>query len=371
MIKQDMQMVTGSYSSEDVVFLLKDLSDASLEKKTDERERAIQQGVHYSEMLPVEYEPTKDYLTLFHDSLNTYKQKVAVAVGTVSELIIEKKGRDIVLVSLARAGTPIGILMKRYIKKTFGFSPPHYSVSIIRGRGIDENALLYMLHHHPGKRLVFIDGWTGKGAITKELTQSTHKFEKKHGIKLDDELAVLADPGYCSSLYGTREDFLIPNACLNSTVSGLVSRTVLNDQWMKETDFHGAKVYKELQDEDVSIHYIDVITDEFESAAPLIQEAVKTVKTSDRSPTWEGLKSINMIQNKYGLDNINLVKPGVGETTRVLLRRMPWKILVKDRQDPRLKHIFQLTKERGVPVEEFTEMSYTCCGLIKPLEQDR
>ncbi|OAH57379.1 MULTISPECIES: cysteine protease StiP family protein [Bacillaceae] len=371
MIKHDMQMVTGSYSSEDVVFLLKDLSDARLEKKTDERERAIQQGVHYSEMLPVEYEPTKDYLTLFHDSLNTYKQKVAVAVGTVSELIIEKKGRDIVLVSLARAGTPIGILMKRYIKKTFGFSLPHYSVSIIRGRGIDENALLYILHHHPGKRLVFIDGWTGKGAITKELTQSTHKFEKKHGIKLDDELAVLADPGYCSSLYGTREDFLIPNACLNSTVSGLVSRTVLNDQWMNETDFHGAKVYKELQDEDVSIHYIDAITDEFESAASLIQEAVKTVKTSDRSPTWEGLKSVNMIQNKYGLDDINLIKPGVGETTRVLLRRMPWKILVKNRQDPRLKHIFQLTKERGVPVEEFTEMTYTCCGLIKPLEQDR
>lgn len=371
MIKQDMQMVKGSYSSEDVVFLLKDLSDANLEKKTDERERAIQQGVHYSEMLPVEYEPTKDYLALFHESLDTYKQKVAVAVGTVSELIIEKKGRDIVLVSLARAGTPIGILIKRYIKKTFGFAPPHYSVSIIRGRGIDENALLYMLHQHPGSQLVFIDGWTGKGAITKELTRSIHSFEKKYGIKLDDELAVLADPGYCSSLYGTREDFLIPNACLNSTVSGLVSRTILNKQWISETDFHGAKVYKELQDQDVSTHYIEVIADEFDSAANLIGETVKTLKTSDHSLTWEGLTSIHKIQTKYRLEDINLIKPGVGETTRVLLRRMPWKILVKDRQDPRLKHILQLTKERGVPVEEFTEMTYTCCGLIMPLEGDQ
>ncbi len=33
-----------------------------------------------------------------------------------------------------------------------------------------------------------------------------------------------------SRTFGTRDDFLIPSACLNSTVSGLVSRTVLNDR---------------------------------------------------------------------------------------------------------------------------------------------
>ncbi len=41
--------------------------------------------------------------------------------------------------------------------------------------------------------------------------------------------------------FGTREDFLIPSACLNSTVSGLVSRTVLNDDLIGPADFHGAK----------------------------------------------------------------------------------------------------------------------------------
>ena len=39
---------------------------------------------------------------------------------------------------------------------------------------------------------------------------------------------MLADPGHCCELYGTRDDFLIPSACLNATVSGLVSRTVLS-----------------------------------------------------------------------------------------------------------------------------------------------
>ncbi|OCA88750.1 cysteine protease StiP family protein [Pseudobacillus wudalianchiensis] len=369
MIKNNVQTVEGSYSAEDVIFLLKDLSSVHLEKNTDERERAIQQGIHYSEMLPVEYQPTKEYLQLFYESLDTYKQKVATAVGVVSELIMEEKGRDIVLVSLARAGTPIGILIKRYIKRVYGETIPHYSVSIIRGRGIDENAILYLTKQHSGKRLVFIDGWTGKGAISKELTRSAHLFKEKHGIELDDELAVLADPGHCSSLFGTREDFLIPSACLNSTVSGLVSRTVLNDHWIQDDDFHGAKVYKELADQDLSNDYIDVIVNEFKEAAPLIKQAKADVKKINRTPTWQGLHSIETIQKEFGIEDTNLIKPGAGETTRVLLRRIPWKILVKDQEDARLKHIFQLAKERNVPVEEYKKMSYTCCGLIKPMEK--
>ncbi|WP_301107591.1 cysteine protease StiP family protein [Sporosarcina sp.] len=361
-------MLTGSYASDDVIFLLKDLSGIHIEKSLNEREQAIQKGVHYSEMLPVEYEPSAEYLELFYESLHLYKQKVAVAVGTVAELIIEKKGQDIVLVSLARAGTPIGILIKRYLQMKYNLSVPHYSISIIRGRGLDENAMMHIVNAHPEKQITFIDGWTGKGAISRELTESVNIFNEKHGDVLDDELAVLADPGHCSSLFGTREDFLIPSACLNSTVSGLVSRTVLNSQWIGETDFHGAKVYNELQDEDVSNYHIDEIVSEFEAAVPLVAEAKLVLKESDMTPTWKGLHSIQSIQENFGITDINLVKPGVGETTRVLLRRVPWKILVKDIDNPRLKHIIQLAKERQVAVEVYDQMSYTCCGLIKPLE---
>jgi hypothetical protein len=368
-MQQNTKPMTGSYSSEDVIFLLKDLSDASLERSLDEREEAIQGGVHYSEMLPIEYEPTEAYLNLFYESLHTSKRKVAVGIGTVSELLIEKRGKELVLVSLARAGTPIGILMKRYIKMRYGVDLPHYCVSILRGRGIDENAMLYITSHHPDKNIVFVDGWTGKGAISKELTRSVDAFKEKHGITLDDELVVLADPGHCSSLYGTREDYLIPSACLNSTVSGLISRTVLNSRLIGELDFHGAKVYSELRDKDVSNYHIDVITAEFEAAADLIEATKATLKKTDMTPTWQGMQTIALIQEHYGIENVNLIKPGVGETTRVLLRRLPWKILVKDVNDSRLKHIFQLAKERDVPVEVYEQMTYTCCGLIKPLEK--
>ena len=62
-----------------------------------------------------------------------------------SEKILKQKGADVVLVSLARAGTPIGILAKRYIKYKYNLNLPHYTISIIRDKGIDENALKYIL----------------------------------------------------------------------------------------------------------------------------------------------------------------------------------------------------------------------------------
>ncbi|CAM5718597.1 Phosphoribosyltransferase OS=Streptomyces tendae OX=1932 GN=F3L20_25325 PE=4 SV=1 [Streptomyces tendae] len=58
---------------------------------------------------------------------------------------------------------------------------------------------------------MFVDGWTGKGAITRELAQAVEAFEKAEGVTgFDPEIAVLADPGSCVRTYGTREDYLIP-----------------------------------------------------------------------------------------------------------------------------------------------------------------
>jgi hypothetical protein len=369
MQKTNQKLVKSSYSMDDVVFLLKDLSHVTIEKSTEEREKAIQTGTHYSEMLPIEYEPTDEYLELFHQSLLQYKNKVATCVGVVAEQIIDKKGKDIVLVSLARAGTPVGILIKRYIKEMLEITIPHYSVSIIRGKGLDLNAISHILSEHPTKQIVFVDGWTGKGAITKELYKSIDSFFQQYDFQLDGDLAVLADPGHCSTLFGTREDFLIPNACLNSTVSGLVSRTVLNSEFIAENDFHGAKYYANLENGDVSSLYIETISQQFSKVKQEVAEQKLLLTRQGNHSTWKGLEDIVNIQQHYGLENINLIKPGVGETTRVLLRRIPWKVLVKDKKDHRLNHIHLLAKEKGVVLEEYPNMSYTCCGLIKPLEK--
>lgn len=159
----------GSYADDDAIFLLKDISNIIVESSTNQREMAIQSGTHYSEMLPIEYKPSKEYMDLFFTSLQQYKHKLAVAAGVVAEQIVKTKGTNLVLVSLARAGTPIGVLIKRYIRYQYNLDLPHYSMSIIRGRGIDENALQYILQKHPNQTIQFIDGWTGKGAIKKSF----------------------------------------------------------------------------------------------------------------------------------------------------------------------------------------------------------
>jgi hypothetical protein len=355
----------GSYSTEDVIFLLKDLSAYELEGATENREKKIQSGQHYSETLPIEYIPPAHYLELFWKTLEDYKEKVALCTAVTAEKLLSRKGDKIVLVSLARAGTPVGILMKRYIEHVYGTTLPHYSISIIRDRGIDENALKYIIEKHPGCKIQFVDGWTGKGAISIELSKACSSMNEKYGWDLDDTLAVLADPGYCTSLYGTREDFLIPSACLNSTVSGLVSRTVLNDLIGPE-DFHGAKYYRSLAEADVSNEYISIIQAQFDS---VVEEAKKLCEgysaDAESEPDFRGMEEVLAIKEEYAIESTNFVKPGVGETTRVLLRRVPWKILMRDPESPYVRHIKLLAEERGAEIVRYPDMSYTCCGLIK------
>lgn len=358
----------SSYAPEDVGWLLQDLSDVTLEAPTEEREEAIQSGgAHYAESLPVEYQPSAHYQELFHAALDTSAARIAQAVGAVTELVLAERSPRPVLVSLARAGTPVGVLMRRWAMDRHGLDLPHYAVSIVRGRGIDANALRWLAAHHDPADVVFVDGWTGKGAITRELADAIREFEAAEGVTgFDPEIAVLADPGSCVRTYGTREDFLIPSACLNSTVSGLISRTVLRSDLVGEHDFHGAKFYRELAGSDVSVDFLDAVTARFAEVADAACAQAKELLAADRTPTWEGWRAVERISEEYEIHDVNLVKPGVGETTRVLLRRVPWKILARAGAGADLDHVRLLAEQRGVPVEEVAELPYTCVGLIHP-----
>uniref|UniRef100_UPI000E6A5503 cysteine protease StiP domain-containing protein n=1 Tax=Streptomyces europaeiscabiei TaxID=146819 RepID=UPI000E6A5503 len=358
----------SSYAPDEVGWLLRDLSEVTLEAPTEEREEAIQSGgAHYAESLPVEYQPSEQYQALFHSALETSAERIALAVGVVTETVLAERSARPVLVSLARAGTPVGVLMRRWAQYRHGVEVPHYAVSIVRGRGIDANALRWLAAHHNPADVVFVDGWTGKGAITRELAAALLEFEKSDGITgFDPEIAVLADPGSCVRTYGTREDFLIPSACLNSTVSGLISRTVLRSDLVGPDDFHGAKFYRELAGVDVSVGFLDAVAERFDAVADAVDARTEELLAADRTPTWEGWAAVERISEEYGIHDVNLVKPGVGETTRVLLRRVPWKILARAGAGADLDHVRLLAEQRGVPVEEVAELPYTCVGLIHP-----
>ena len=292
----------------------------------------------------------------FSNALKNYAKTTAAAIASLAEKIYSLKGDSLVIVSLARAGTPIGVLIKRYLEKKYCVQLTHYSISIIRGRGIDKNALDYILARHNAESVQFVDGWIGKGAILGELVKELRDYPQ-----LSSDLAVVSDPANLTDLCGTHEDFLIPSSCLNATVTGLISRTFLRHDIIGKTDFHGAAFLGELTDSDLTEEYLTAIEREFDYSAT--------------NHVWakglSGVEVVKKIANTYAIDDINFIKPGIGETTRVLLRRIPWKVLVNPKHNgaDELQHIIQLAHDKGVPVElsSVDLGNYKVCGIIKNL----
>ena len=344
----------STYRPEDITILLKDITGQVEPLGTAEREKRIQAGVHYSEMLPIEYTPSEEYLKLFFRAVDLYSGITARAVGNVAQKILRDKGRGAVLVSLARAGTPIGILIRRWLKEKLGVIVPHYMLSIIRGRGIDRNAMGYILSRHPADKIQFVDGWTGKGAIQRELKAAMEDYPGT-----DPGLAVLSDPAGIAGKAGTRDDFLIASSCLNSTVSGLLSRTFYRKDIIGPGDFHGAAFYRELEDRDLTYTFIDAVAKCFPEPGNVREE-------DPRAPS--GIEETERIRRDFGLRDVNLVKPGIGEATRVLLRRLPWKVLVRSLHDgEHLDHLYRLAEEKKVPLEVYPLACYRACGIIRDL----
>ena len=354
----------STYRQEDVTILLKDITGMVQPQPTEERERLIQSGKHYSEMLPIEYSPSPQYMDAYQSALRNYSKVTADAVGVVAQKIIEQKGKQVVLVSLARAGTPIGILIKRYIRRKYGIDVPHYTISIIRGRGIDQNAMKEILRHHEPEQIQFVDGWIGKGAILHELEK-----ELKQYPNVSSELAVLSDPANLTKLCGTHEDILIPSSCLNCTVSGLISRTFLRKDIIGANDYHGAVYYEELEPYDLSLEFIQAIEKEFSlEDGNLEYQTEKECRALEYSiRQTKGIEEVLQIAKDYSIQDINLIKPGIGEATRVLLRRVPWKVLIQSgaSNSTMLEHLLRLAQEKGVVIEEYPLKHYKACGIIK------
>jgi len=343
----------SSYKENDVILLLKDITGLVKPQPTEERELLIQSGRHYCEMLPIEYVPSPKYMEAYQDALKNYAGQTAAAVGRLADKIISVKGKNVVLVSLARAGIPAGILLKRYLKWKYQIAPAHYSISIIRGMGIDKNAVRYILERHRPEDILFVDGWIGKGAILRELENAVVKFGISAG------LAVLADPAGITELCGTHEDLLIPSSYLNSTVSGLISRTFFRKDIIGENDFHGAVYYENLKEADLSYEFIHAIEAEF------VKENIEAERIFDD----KGIDEVKRIAESYDISDINFIKPGIGETTRVLLRRVPWRILIGEefKNDKALGHIKRLAEEKGVEITYYPLRHYKSCGIIKKL----
>ena len=337
---------SGSYAPGDVHFLLQAVQMSITDIK--EKERLIQSNQkHYSEMISQEHAPSDVHKSLYARALVQNGARMAADVQSLAlALNATYTGASITLVSFVRAGLPIGVLLRRALIK-MGRDVHHYGISIIRDRGIDTVALEAIIRMHGVENIVFVDGWTGKGAISNELKRTLGGDRR---FPEEPRLVVLADPCGRPWLAASAEDWVIPSGILGATVSGLVSRSI----WPAQGGLHGCVVYDHLYEHDVTREFIDKIKAEYEML-DVVQPALPWSCEQRQILQASAEKVISSLSACFGISNLNCLKPGIAEATRAVLRRVPGRVLVRDRNDKDVQLLLHLTECAGVTVEEAGE----------------
>ena len=351
------QGFSGSYAPEDVTFLLKPVQLQPVDVAT--KESLIQSGRrHYSEVIGVETLPTPAYLELFHAAERRNRNRLAGDLASLARQLAERKqSREIVIVSLARAGTPIGVLLTRLLRVQ-GHAAVHYSISIIRDRGIDLNALAYIAARHDPADAVFVDGWTGKGAIASELRRSL--ADRPCGFQ--SILAVIADPAGQADLAASTDDYLIASGLLNAIVSGLVSRSILNAEAVGPGDFHACVAYPHLAPHDLSRGFVDRLFEAALAAAPRDLKAHVERRPGLRA---ECEAMVVDVMHRSDVSDRNRIKPGIAEATRAFLRRVPERLFLRDPADPDVAHLVHLADAARVPTAQLSpRCTYRAVAVI-------
>ncbi len=348
---------SGSYLPDDVRFLLKPVS---LDMTPVElKEQLIQSGKkHYSDMLSQEPEPTTWHLDLFNRALEKGAPRLARDVAFLTQALSNHFAEQpIVLVSLVRAGVPLGVMLHQALRDA-GKISHHYGISIIRDRGIDTAALEWIEHHHGTAGIVFVDGWTGKGAITGELIRSLHN---RPGYPADPRLVVLADPAGCAWLSAADDDWLIPSGIMGAPVSGHISRSVWSDNGP-----HGCVHCEHLQQYECSRLLTDTV-------AALRRKLTGTPVVTLPDPHEKSVlraKSktvINTLAARYEVSDLNRLKPGIAEATRAVLRRVPEHVLVRDCTEPDVELLVYLARQKNITITQAGDAlgQYRAVTIIK------
>jgi hypothetical protein len=354
---------SGSYAPAEVGFLMRrmHLETTAL----DERERLIQSGQrHYSEMIGPEDAPTRGRLKLFRECLASNGDRMADDLSLLAAALAESAvDGELTVVSIARAGTPVGVLLWHRLRE---IAPElrlkHYSISVIRDRGVDHAALRWIMKRHAPASLRFVDGWTGKGTIADELRVSIAGWPEAPP-ELDPGLWVPLDVCGAAKYAASRDDYLIPSTLLGGTLSGLVSRSVLPSGEEGGDAFHGCVPLDSLRRYDLSRWFIGVIR----SRLAKVASPAGSPPNASGGPVRraETARCLAMMLARHRLSDRNRIKLGIGETVRVLLRRKPHKVWMSDRTNPTDADLIRrLAKLRKVTVTAEAGLPFDAIAVI-------
>lgn len=308
------------------------------------KEALLRAGRSYGTLLTPEHAPSPLQQQTYERTLLRHGPRLGALLAGLSRTVLTTHP-EAVYVSLARAGTPVGCALRR-VAADAGRDVPHYTVSIIRGEGLDPEALRRIRAFHPRATLVFVDGWSGKGAIAATLRASVP-------ADVPWVLALLCDPAGVATHAATWDDLLLPHAALNATVSGLLSRTFVQARGQ----LHGARLERDLAAHDVSAAYVDAL--------------VALARTHDPAPPAEAhmrpitaAAHVQDLAATFGELDPTRIKPGIGEATRVFLRRTPARLLLREQDHPDTAMLRELADGQGVPVSVHPALPYAAAALI-------
>ncbi|MGM8938982.1 cysteine protease StiP domain-containing protein [Psychrobacter glaciei] len=389
---------SGSYLASDVTVLLDIVDkDAVADVPVSQKEALIQSGQrHYSDMLTLEAAPTAMHEQLYSQALTQGTTRTATDIANLAYTLHNtfeqavNAERPLVLVSLVRAGLPIGVLLQRALtdqSSSYALPSVHYGISIIRDRGLDPVALQMLLDAYPNSPIVFVDGWTGKGAIYQELARSLEAFSDPshvhfanifHQSTFDQStfgqgtvnnttvipLLTLADPAGVAWLSASEEDWLIPSGLLNSTVSGLISRSLYTEP---QSGLHRSVFYDNLVAVDHSLAFINHI-----NAARRSLSTPPQCLPTYQQPRYQTAELINKLAADYAITNRNRIKPTIAEATRAILRRDPERILLATAEHPDTVLLRHLCAQRNINISVLGDkiLPYQAITLIKQRSKD-
>ncbi len=121
----------------------------------------------------------------------------------------EPDGNRLIFAAILRAGVPIADWLCRLLPGSMAVS-----LSLFVGLGIDHAALNQIRENYPSRKIIFVDGWTGRGGVARELA--------KLGA---GPLAVLIDPWGWADFSGCQADIFCPSACFTGAATLGFSRT--------------------------------------------------------------------------------------------------------------------------------------------------
>lgn len=138
-------------------------------------------------------------------------ERLSAAAWRLAETVSDwtPDGNRLVLAAVLRAGVPVADWLARLLPGAVTAA-----ISLFVGLGVDRIALNALKRRYPDRRLLFVDGWTGKGGVAKALRALG-----------EGPLAVLVDPWGWADFSGTTEDLFCPAACFTGLATLGFSRT--------------------------------------------------------------------------------------------------------------------------------------------------